>query len=121
MNENDVNRKVSIALVSILIVILMLLMAYTSIARGEEIPYPPDNDKCDRPYILKWMVPNCIYCEGIGDYYLFSCYDSGNTNLIYKSVCVYPTGEGDTIPPSRFNYLPMIYGMDVITGDPISK
>ncbi len=98
MNEDKIMRKVSIILVSILIVVLMLLMAYVQVVQAEDdIPYPNKNPLCDKPYILKWIIPECLYCDGIGDYYLFSCYDSNNTNLILKHVCVYPTDDGDTI------------------------
>lgn len=124
MNDNDVMRRLSIVLVSILIVILMLLMAYVQIAQAEsDIPYPEKNPLCDKEYSLRWMIPECVYCDNrLGDYYLFSCYDSNNTNLIYKHVCLYPTDEGDTIIEDvYFNYLPVIYGMDVIIGVPVSK
>ena len=69
------------------IIILVLLGVFYSIASAD-FPHPPEDDSCcENGWYELFHVPNSGHCDG-GDYYIWTCREKDSKDVLYTSVCL---------------------------------
>jgi len=84
---------VCVWVILICVIVFVVWVGSSDAQEPNTLPYyppPPAHPAClGRPWILKWDVDQSRYCDELGTYVLWACYDEQGQHLYYCSECFY--------------------------------